>query len=79
MAGVPKRLPVYVIAGDRDPVGADTASLRQLLSAYEAAGMEEVTHCFYPGARHELFNETCREEVTSDLLAWLDGAVRPRP
>ena len=25
----------------------------------------------YPGARHELFNETNREEVFSDLVSWL--------
>ena len=27
----------------------------------------------YGGARHEVFNETNRDEVTADLLAWLNG------
>jgi alpha-beta hydrolase superfamily lysophospholipase len=26
----------------------------------------------YPDARHEVFNETNRDEVTADLLAWLE-------
>jgi len=30
-------------------------------------------HRFYVDARHELFNETNRDEVTRDLIAWLDG------
>ena len=29
----------------------------------------------YEGARHELFNETNKEEVFSDLVGWLDGAI----
>lgn len=31
-----------------------------------------------PDARHELFNETTRDEVTRDLLAWLDEATGQR-
>lgn len=76
-ARVPTSLPIYVIAGGRDPVSANTKSLSQLLSAYERAGLTGVTSRFYPDARHELFNETNREEVTRDLLGWLDGVVRP--
>ena len=26
----------------------------------------------YPDARHEVFNETNRDEVTADLVAWLE-------
>ncbi len=75
-ARIPKRLPIYIIAGSHDPVGANTKSIEQLLAAYRAAGVERVTHRFYPGARHEVFNETNREEVTRDLIAWLEHATR---
>ncbi|BAN00751.1 hypothetical protein YM304_04370 [Ilumatobacter coccineus YM16-304] len=27
----------------------------------------------YPDARHEILNETNRDEVTADLVAWLIG------
>jgi hypothetical protein len=30
------------------------------------------THKFYPDARHELFNEPNRDEVTGNLIGWLD-------
>lgn len=70
-ARIPKHLPIYVIAGTRDPVSRNTAGLRQLLGAYKAAGLDRVEHRFYEDARHEIFNETNRDEVTADLLAWL--------
>jgi alpha-beta hydrolase superfamily lysophospholipase len=75
-ARIPKRLPILVIAGANDPVSANTKGLQQLLAAYRGAGLERVIHRFYPAARHELFNEVNREEVTRDLIAWLDGAIR---
>jgi alpha-beta hydrolase superfamily lysophospholipase len=76
-ARIPKRLPIYVIAGTSDPVGQNTKGLEQLLAAYCGAGLEHVAHRFYPEARHELFNETNRDEVTHDLIAWLDQLIDP--
>jgi len=77
-ACIPKQLPIYVIAGTRDPVGVNTKGVEQLLRAYYAAGLLRVTYRFYPEARHELFNETNRDEVTRELLAWLDEATGRR-
>lgn len=74
-ARIPKRLPIYVIGGTRDPVGRNTKGLERLLAAYRIAGLERVTHRFYNGARHELFNEISRDEVTRDLIVWLDGVI----
>jgi alpha-beta hydrolase superfamily lysophospholipase len=74
-ARIPKRLPILIISGARDSVSANTKQLQQLLAAYRAAGLERVSHRFYPEARHELFNELNREEVTRDLVAWLDGVI----
>ncbi len=75
IARIPKYLPIYVIAGDLDPVSSRTTSLQVLLKRYQQAGLKRVSHRFYPGARHELFNEKNREEVTRDLIAWLDHVV----
>ena len=74
-ACIPKSLPIYIIAGSRDPVSANTRQLGPMLNAYRAAGLN-VQHRFYPEARHELFNETNREEVTKDLIEWLNSVVR---
>lgn len=68
---VPKALPLYVIAGGRDPVSGNTRQLGPWLAEYKAAGVANLTHRFYPDARHELFNETNRDEVTRELIEWL--------
>jgi alpha-beta hydrolase superfamily lysophospholipase len=67
---VPKTLPVLIIGGTRDPVGANAKGLQRLAALYRAAGLT-VDERYYEGARHELLNETNRDEVTRDVLAWL--------
>jgi alpha-beta hydrolase superfamily lysophospholipase len=69
-------LPVLVMSGEVDPVvGPDQAFARALVDAWREAGLTRIDHRVYPGARHELFNETCRDQVTGDLIAWLDAAM----
>jgi alpha-beta hydrolase superfamily lysophospholipase len=68
---IPPALPVRVIGGARDPVGEEWQGVRRLLRAFQNAGLSNVSYKFYEGARHELVNETNREEVTGDLIEWL--------
>jgi alpha-beta hydrolase superfamily lysophospholipase len=72
---VPKALPLYLISGGRDPVSGNTRQLEPWMAEYRAAGVVTVTHKFYPEARHELFNEINRDEVTAHLIGWLDQVV----
>lgn len=69
-ARIPKDLPVFVIAGRHDPVSGGGKGLRQLLDAYTAAGLRKVESRFYDEARHELLNETNRDAVTADVVAF---------
>lgn len=68
---IPKDLPVYVIAGKRDPVSAGARQIEPMLTAFRAAGVRNIERRVYADARHELFNETNRDEVTRDLMEWL--------
>jgi len=72
---VPNDLPVYVIAGTHDPVSAGTKALEPMMAAYRTAGLQNLSHKFYPEARHELLNETNRDEVTRDLIAWMNAVL----
>jgi len=67
--------PVLVIAGDQDPAGAMGAHPTRLADALRAAGIA-VDLKLYPGARHELLNETNRDEVTADIVGWLVARTR---
>jgi alpha-beta hydrolase superfamily lysophospholipase len=71
-ARVPKSLPVYLVAGDRDPVGLNGKGVQALAKRYRSHGLKDVTVRLYPEARHEVLNETNRQEVFDDLLAWVE-------
>jgi alpha-beta hydrolase superfamily lysophospholipase len=68
-------LPLYVLVGSDDPVNGGGAALDPLLDRYWAAGLD-VTLRRYEGGRHEMFNETNRDEVVADLVDWLDANLR---
>lgn len=72
MARMPSSLPVYVLAGEFDPLNEKLSDIKKLHKAFERAGIRNMTVRAYPGARHELLNELNRDEVTRDLIAWLD-------
>lgn len=74
MSQVRTDLPLYIAVGDADPVNGQLALAHPLVERYKAASLD-VTFKVYPGARHELFNETNRAEVIDDLLAWLDRVL----
>lgn len=75
VAAVRPDLPLYIAAGELDPVNANLALLNVLVDRYRAAGLTNVTVRTYPGARHEILNETNRDEVEAGLLAWISAIV----
>lgn len=66
-----KDLPMYILAGNADPVNQNLEALKPVAERYRAAGILDVTERYYLGGRHEMFNEINRDEVMHDLLAWL--------
>jgi alpha-beta hydrolase superfamily lysophospholipase len=74
-ARIPKSLPVLVIQGELDPVGENLVGTRRLVARYQALGMSRIETRYYTGARHELLNETNRDEVQRDVLAWMAKTV----
>lgn len=70
-----KDLPVYVYSGDSDPVGNFGKGVKAVYGLLMDAGMEDVTLRLYPGGRHEMHNETNKDEVFRDLIEWCDGHI----
>ena len=75
IAHVRSDLPIYLMSGDDDPLAGGGELIELVAQRYRDAGVGDVTVARYPGARHEILNETNRDEVTSDVLAWLDRVV----
>jgi len=79
LAQIDPTLPLLIIGGECDPV-SEGKRLKDLADALIQAGNQALQLKIYPQARHELLNETNRDQVTRDLLAWLEQALaRPRP
>ncbi|MGB9342238.1 alpha/beta fold hydrolase, partial [Trichococcus sp.] len=68
----PKDLPLHFISGTADPVGGkDGKGIVQICKAYQQAGLLNVSCKLYEGARHELLNETNKDEVAQDIIEWI--------
>jgi len=69
-------LPVLIQIGSEDPLGGEK-SVRKLAQSYVTRSrLTDVSAIVYPGARHEVFNETNRDEVIADLVFWLNTRLR---
>lgn len=70
-ARIPKTLPVLLLSGDLDPVGAHDG-VRVLEKAYKDLGIQDVQVHLYPQGRHEMLNELNRDQVHEDVVRWFD-------
>ena len=70
-AAYPKSVPTLVVAGSEDPVGKYGKGPTYVYKNLLMSGVGNISFKLYEGARHELFNETCRDEVFGDIADWL--------
>ncbi len=71
IGGIRSDLPILVVSGDADPLAGGGALVELLGERYREAGSKDVTVTLYPGARHEIFNETSRDAIIADVIDWL--------
>ncbi|QBF25736.1 alpha/beta hydrolase [Pseudomonas tructae] len=74
LAQIDPNLPILVMGGECDPVSTGKR-LKDLAGALRLAGNQHVQLQLYPQARHELLNETNRDEVTAAIIDWLEQAL----
>jgi alpha-beta hydrolase superfamily lysophospholipase len=74
VAKMPKDVPILIVSGTEDPVGSYGKAATFLEKQYKAAGLD-VAVKLYSNARHELLNETNRDEVTKDLLEFVNAHI----
>ncbi|MGB0840449.1 MAG: lysophospholipase [Chitinophagales bacterium] len=72
----PNTLPIFLFAGDKDPVGDNGKGVKQVYEAYQKAGIKNVSCTLYPDGRHEMLNETNKEEVTKAVINWIEAQIR---
>ena len=67
--------PIFFVSGSMDPVGEFGRGVRRACRSFQKAGMREVSIKLYPGLRHEILNEACREAVYADVCRWLERHI----
>lgn len=70
---VKKDLPILLVAGADDPVGAYSKGINEVADKMKASGHTNVTVKLFPGCRHEVLNETNRQEVYEGIDAFLNA------
>ncbi len=68
-----KSLPVFLISGDKDPVGENGKGPARVAELWKRAGMRDVCLKLYPDCRHELINELNKAEVMNDILHFIEN------
>lgn len=72
-ASIPRKIPVFFISGEEDPVGGYGEGVIEAKNALVKAGLENVSMKLYPNDRHEIINETDKEVVYNDIYEWLES------
>ena len=70
-----KDVPLLIMIGSEDSLGGEKSIAKLAESYVKRAKLSDVEAIIYPEARHEIFNETNSDEVTADLIAWLDARL----
>ena len=70
-----KDIPIILMSGDADPVGGWGVQVAKVYSLLVKAGCKDVAYKFYPGARHEILNETNRAEDYKGIHDWLCAKI----
>lgn len=72
---IPSNLPIYIFGGDKDPVGRMGKGIPALAKKLQQTGHTQVSHKLYKDGRHEMLNETCKQQVYNDISEWLNIRV----
>lgn len=68
---LPENLPVYLFAGQLDPVGRQGKGMQALEKRLRMTGHRNVTLTLYKQGRHEMLNEVNKQAVMLNIANWL--------
>ena len=73
-----KEMPIFLVAGDADPVGDYGKGVLLVGEMLKNSGVKQVKVNLYEGGRHEILNETNYKEVYHDIATWLVETMNRR-
>lgn len=70
-ARIPRKLPIFFVAGKEDPVGNFGKGVVAVYKKYKNSGFKDVKLKLYENDRHEILNEPDRRQVYRDIEKWM--------
>jgi alpha-beta hydrolase superfamily lysophospholipase len=67
----PQDLPVLIFSGEKDPVGNSGIGVIEVYNKFKKAGVKNLTLKIFKNGRHEMLNETNKNEVYQFILDWI--------
>ena len=68
-------LPIHFIAGEKDPCITNTKAFQTAVNFMKDRGYRNVTGKLYQDMRHEILNETCKEQVYADIVRYCENCM----
>ncbi len=75
LEGMPKDLKILITSGASDPVGDYGKAPKAVFDSYKALGLTNVSLKLFDGDRHEILNETDKEQVYTYIYEWIAKAL----
>ena len=72
---VPQNLPIYLIAGDEDPVGSYGKGVKQVYNYLVDTKHTDVSLKLFNGGRHEILNEKNKDDVYKNIISWIETII----
>ena len=73
---VPEELPIYLIAGEDDPVGNYGKGIHEVYNKLVDSKHTDVSIKLFAGDRHEILNEKDKNDVYKAVLAWIETVIK---
>lgn len=67
--------PVFIFSGSDDPVGNYSKGVIKLSKMYKKLKLKSVTTTLFDNGRHEMLNETNKQEVYEAVLAFINSVI----
>jgi len=67
--------PVLMFSGEKDPVGEFGKGVQWVYNNLKNVGVKDLTMKLYKDGRHEMLNETNRDEVYQDIVTWISEHI----
>lgn len=74
--GIIKKFPLFFVSGADDPIGNYSKGVLETVENLKTDGFQDVNVKIYNNMRHEILNETGKEEVFNDIASWISDRLK---